>query len=145
MGIDIYGWIEIQAIDETWIGAIKISPVLMNHDRNKAMMSFLFNSYSQYQNAIAANRSLPQDSSKEVMAEKEGFKQSWISWTEIQQLEWQERRITTEQGEFLERFIQIDENTEIVITGGWKLIFELMETLAKYHGVDKVRLVIWFG
>jgi hypothetical protein len=122
MGIDIYGWIEIQEIDETWIGAVKINPSLMGHDRNKMMMGFLFSLYTEYPNAIAANRGLPQDSSQEVRTEQEGFKHSWISLAEIQKIEWQERKLRTNQSEFLQPFKQIDENTEIVITGGWKLI-----------------------
>jgi hypothetical protein len=143
MGIDIYGWIEIKNIEDSWIGAVKINPNLMNYDRNKAMMGLLFSPYTDYPNAIAANRGLPQYASEEASSEKDGFNHSWISWAEIQKLDWQERKNTVN-GEFLERFIWIDENTEVVLTGGWKLIFELMGTLVKYHGIDKVRLVVWF-
>ncbi len=145
MGVDIYGWIEFKLrYDNSWRGAVKVDSLLIN-DRNKYMHAFLFNAYGSFAEAIANQRGIPDNASKEFKAlaqEELGGGFSWIRWDELEKIQWSEKiDLTTKRPV---KYIQVVDE-EIEVTGGWMLIFDLMSTLAKYHGAGNVRFVVGFS
>jgi hypothetical protein len=148
MGIDIAGWIEIKDhLDDKWIGAVKIGGELIHDDRNYPMQAFLFGIHNpQYENVLASHRGLPHDVSEEAKQSSIAYGEhshSWITWDELEKLEWQERQRSHGLDTYREKYLATDE--EVILTGGWNLIFDLMRTLAEYHKANHVRLVVWFG
>lgn len=147
MGVDIYGWIEFkEQFDGTWFGAVKIDTSLILSDRNKAMTTFLFEGYAYYGKALASQRGIPEDASKEFLdlsKEMMGGGFSWIRWDELEKIQWSEKFDLT--AEIIVKTIQAEPDFEVEMTGGWMLIFDLMSTLAKYHGAENVRFVVGFS
>jgi hypothetical protein len=89
---------------------------------------------------LAANRGIPQDASLTVQNRQEPLNcnPSWILWSEIEQVDRQERGA---------RVYPPDEQPitrEQTVTPGWRIIFAIMEALASRYGGEYVRLVVWF-
>lgn len=135
MGVDISGWVE--AYDPRrggWNGAIRVNRLV---DRAYHVFAALFGvrSFGIF-NPVAQERGTPEDRSNEVFAEKPwvmGVAPSWISWSEIKSVDWQ----------------QVAEAAELppepaLVTVGWALLFRLMDVLAQHYGDENVRLVVWF-
>jgi hypothetical protein len=148
MGIDIAGWIEIKDhLDDKWIGAVKIGGELIHDDRNYPMQAFLFGIHNpQYENVLASHRGLPHDISEDARKSAvvpSWHSYSWITWDELENLEWKE----SQRGYGIDMRTEkhLTTNEEVVMSGGWYLIFDLMRTLAEYHKANHVRLVVWFG
>lgn len=89
---------------------------------------------------LAANRRIPRDASLTVKNRQEPLNcnPSWILWSEIEQVDWQERgaRVYPPDEQPLTR--------EQAVTPGWRIIFAIMEALASRYGGEYVRLVVWF-
>ncbi|HEY7094728.1 MAG TPA: hypothetical protein VH393_16210 [Ktedonobacterales bacterium] len=141
MGVDIDGWIEVNFGFNGhgyWEGFAQIKHLA---DRNYG----LFGGFFGVRNAdefipLAANRGIPADASADVNIHQEPLNcnSSWILWSEIEQVDWQERaaRAFPPDDQPLTR-----ENT---VTPGWRIIFTIMEALATRYGGQRVRLVVWF-
>jgi hypothetical protein len=76
---------------------------------------------------VASRRGLPPDVSQEVLTDS-GHQgdlgaPTWILWSEVKASQWQ---------------------TQIELSPGWTLLFDLMEQLAAHYDDTRVRLVIWF-
>ncbi len=147
MGLDIYGWIEIKdRLDDVWVGAVKVDSELMIDDRNQGMNIFLFSVQFIYEDALAGKRGIPDDASpeyKELEAERGGG-HSWIYWQELEHLTWSERLVAVDDDPYTERYLMVEPDFKVDLTGGWELIFALMKTLAEFHGSERVRLVVGF-
>jgi hypothetical protein len=104
VGTDIHGWVEYRHPDlELWIGVIKLAPLLS--DRNYPLFAWLFDVHKAFGgmqwdfSPLAARRGLPPDASAEaateyaaVMAQspEEVHGTTWISWREVQAIDWDE-------------------------------------------------------
>ncbi|MEO1286188.1 MAG: hypothetical protein AAFV93_00360 [Chloroflexota bacterium] len=151
MGLDIEGWIEVyDAIEDSWIGAVELTSELLYQDRNPVLMNILFGVRSNNTPAIARNRGIPDNASKRVQEafamayENALHSHTWICLDEIRMIEWLEENQLVEGKPVKQKYI-MDGNYKVYLTGGFNLIFDMMELLAKYHSDDNVRLVVWFG
>ena len=141
MGVDIDGWIEVDFGSNRhgyWEGFAQIKRLA---DRNYG----LFGGFFGVRNAdefipLAANRGIPADTSADVKIHQEPLNRnpSWILWSEIEQVDWQEcgARTYPPRDQPLMR--------EQTVTAGWRIIFTIMEALASRYGGDYIRLVVWF-
>lgn len=146
MGLDVRGWIEVyDDFFEEWIGTVEVTSKLMNADQNKFLMDYVFgHRTAPPPQSVIPPRGMPEDASKRAMTSYEelrGGGNTWALWSELKDLPWEDRTV---EGRTYKR-IPLGGVYEVVLTGGWKLIFELMETLAKYHSDNTVRIVVWFG
>lgn len=105
MGTDIYGWVEFRnPVSEQWDSIIKLDSLL--GDRNYEVFAWLFGICRKHDMPvlrdfapIAAERGLPPDVSDDAATEyadisqripQEIFGATWISWREIQAIDWDE-------------------------------------------------------
>src|SRR5690348_14309636 len=105
MGTDIYVWVEYwNPTPEWWSSAIRINSLL--GDRNYEVYSWLFGVCRRPDIPMrwdfpprAAERGIPQDASHEAAADyaditkrfpQAVFGASWITWREIQAIDWDE-------------------------------------------------------
>ena len=95
MAVGINGWMELRhrpRFPERWVGAVKISSLVIGH---YDMFSCLFGvpPYAPFE-PIAAGRGLPKDLSEEASDEyltwEDAFGESWITWSEIERIDWSE-------------------------------------------------------
>ena len=63
---------------------------------------------------------------------------TWMTWREIQAVPWEE------EGQSMLPDTDILMKRKDTISGGWKLLFDIMERLAVDYSDDGVRLVVWF-
>ncbi|MEO1643889.1 MAG: hypothetical protein AAFR67_01785, partial [Chloroflexota bacterium] len=143
MGTDIYGWIEVHdyLYPGNWVGVVKVDAPLILNGRNKQMYAFLFSVNAVYEDALAKNRGMPENVSSEFKAtqnELAGHSVSWIEWEELSGIKWAERASRNIEG-LQEKYIVVDDDFEVILTGGWELIFNLMRTLSIFHGSKNVR------
>ena len=147
MSSEIFGWIEIREnLDEIWVAAVKISTPLLRHG-DKIMETFLFSARTVYEDALVGRRGIPDDVSpefKELNTIEEGGMHSWICWHELEHLVWEERQVETKDP-YTEKYLMVEPDFKVVLTGGWELIFALMKTLSEFHGAERVRLVVGFS
>ncbi|MDQ2799891.1 MAG: hypothetical protein M3Y13_09630 [Armatimonadota bacterium] len=122
MGIDIHGWVEVRrhykgAIpphDVQWHGVIAIYQIMQ---RNYDMFSCLFGiqPYAQF-NPVAAGRGLPCDISEEASDDyltwEEACGETWISWPEIQVIDWDEEALDRRPHEY-----SLDDSGQLLYTG----------------------------
>jgi len=94
MGTDIEGWVEVRKGND-WCGVVKVGSLA---DRSYDVFSCLFGitDYAQFIPA-APERGLPADASEQVAQDylnwEEPFGESWVSWPEIQAIDWEERAL----------------------------------------------------
>jgi hypothetical protein len=106
LGTDIHGWVEYWAQDaELWVSVIRLAPLVS--DRNYQLFAWLFGVRRRpdipmrwKDTPIAANRGLPPDASAEAAADyrnavarypKEFYGVTWVTWREVQAIDWDER------------------------------------------------------
>jgi hypothetical protein len=91
MGTDIDGWIEVRQGND-WHGVVKVGSLA---DRSYDVFSCLFGvtDYARFV-PVAPDRGLPADASEEAADDyltwEKPFGESWVSWPEIQAIDWQE-------------------------------------------------------
>lgn len=99
MGVDIDGWIEVRdkPLDDffseiTWFGVIQVG-VLLHRNTNAFGCLFGVRNPSGFV-PIAAHRGLPPDASDRVRGEikepDEYHSHTWVTWSELQQVDWDE-------------------------------------------------------
>jgi hypothetical protein len=116
MGTDIGGWIEIKTYN-TWFATVQLIPIMQ---RNYRMFDFLFGGRSDnYDDAIAGNRGMPDDLSKEAK-----YCETWIAWSELQNIDWSKH--------------------EDIMSDDWRDLFKIMKILADNGISHDVRLVVYF-
>ena len=101
---------------------------------------------------LAADRGLPSDLSLVAAGQVERLRphfatgeighSSWLTWTEIDAIDWDELAQTTEPVG-LSSVDQIATRRD-ALSQPWLLPFDLMRRLAQDYGNDNVRLVVWF-
>lgn len=141
MGVDVYGTVEIQrplhATPDKWVGIVTLENLV---ERNYSMFGALFG----VRNAdgvtpVFADRGLPADISGEALFDLQGaaggVKPSWVLWSELSTIEWDEITSTARIG---------GDSVYVWMTPGWRACFGVMRVLADNFGGDHVRLVVWF-
>jgi hypothetical protein len=104
MGTDIHGWVEYWDEDlEMWSSVIRLAPLVS--DRNYPLFAWLFDVHKEPGGMhwdfapIAAGRGLPPDASPEAATDyatdtakypEEYHGVTWISWREVQSIDWDE-------------------------------------------------------
>ena len=101
--------------------------------------------------AIAPGRGVPADASPYYAQETHGTGQTWVLWSELAAIDWNEEG---------ERYIVEEwpgrqypdpgpgrrrERRGDYFNGGWVTLFRLMEVLAEQFGADNVRLSVWLN
>lgn len=97
MGTDIHGWIEISEYDR-WYGIIRIQNLI---NRGYDMFGCLFGvkNHAGF-NPVVNERGMPLDSSHEVKEDwwhKISESHTWIMWSEIQKIDWDEPAVKLDQ------------------------------------------------
>ena len=123
-------------------------------DQNSDMYGSLFGvrNVSLYR-PLAPDRGFPTDLSLVVADQVEQLQPllvtgeirhaSWLTWTEVEEIDWNELAQTTEPVG-LSSVDQIATRRD-ALTAPWMLLFDLMRRLAQDYGGDNVRLVVWFS
>jgi hypothetical protein len=157
MGADISGWVEVEEVYESgnhtfgeWHGVIKIDDLV---HRSYGMFGSLFGWRNGYGFRPIVNvRGAPEDQSEEYFLAKQSFGQegaTWISAIELASVDW------NEEGDHY-----LDETTHTVegepgpgrrrirrgdyLNGGWAILIDFIDRLAKEYGAEHVRLLVWF-
>ena len=68
---------------------------------------------------------------------------SWLTWAEIERIDWEEPAETTEPVG-LSSVDHVATRRE-ALSDSWILLFDLMRRLAQDYGSDHVRLTVWFS
>lgn len=156
MGTDIHGFIEVRNshIDTSepdddelflrWHPAMALDHVY--DDRSYDAFGCLFGVRNRAFEPLAAQRGFPQDASRAaVRAFQEEFgdahSPSWVSWAELEATDWDEPgRLSTQRPPCEDRLTR----RQTVRDEDWGDVWTVMRTLAKRHGAENVRLVVWF-
>ncbi len=137
MGVDIYGWVEVQdptthgmvapSFPLAWNGVIEISHIV---ERSYNVFGYFFDVHSSLdiEWSVAGRRGLPPHVSQEAETGRMGPPQVWCAQTWITA---HEVRAARQQDLF-------------EMPPGWSLLFKLMDDLAAVYGDERVRLVVWF-
>ena len=160
MSVGISGWVEVRCLPAgyrpwhpapPWTAVITVGGIL---DQNSDMFGSLFGvrNVSRFR-PLAPDRGFPSDPSPELaedMAQLRPFLSSgeighpsWLSWTEIDRIDWDEPAETTEPVG-LASVDHIATRRE-ALSEPWILLFDLMRRLAQDYGEDNVRLAVWFS
>lgn len=129
MATDIQGWVEIyDAEDNLWDGVIAASSLM---ERDYRVFGILFGVRGRPNDiaaAVANARGIPENISPQLKAELTAWEHivspSWITWEEIQPIDWNA--------------------LQCQLWPDWKLLFELMSLIAQRYGAKNTRLVVWF-
>jgi len=153
MGCDIHGWVEIKKdYSDWWDGVIQIDWLV---ERNYTMFACLAN-VRNYDNVkpISEPKGIPEDVSDEANEDIEGWgvnghSHSWLAWKEIKEYDWNnnkyyEHRVVEFTKDGIKEVEPKWKPMKEAISSDWKLLFDLMERLAKDYGDENVRLVFWF-
>jgi hypothetical protein len=160
MGVDIHGWVEVRldpAEDQArqplanWVAVLLVGSLL---DRNADMFASLFglSNVSRFR-PLAPDRGFPSDPSL-VLAENieqlgpwlargEVGHPSWLTWAEINEIDWTETAQTNEPVG-LSSVAHVAARRD-ALSEPWELLFDLMRRLSQDYGGDNVRLVVWFS
>ena len=166
MGCDIHGSIEIKTNSGKWIELQQLDV-----GRNYDMFGVLAD-VRNYVNAVSISepRGIPEDVSKKVMKEIEGWdcdghSHSWLSWKDIQEYDWKqifhdgrESAVVKSTGKELWKasysdksynsedieFKFLDRTADELISDDWKEVFQVMSEQSKILGDENVRIVFWF-
>lgn len=158
MGADISGFVETRrAGSEWWDSAIRIDNIVY---RQYGMFASLFsvrNGGSEAVEdgefkAIAAARGEPPQASEYYETERDAYGgavgETWVLWSELQQIDWQEEGEGYLDTEGYRCFApgpgRRRERRGDYLNGGWATLFKLMEVLAEQFGPENVRLSVWF-
>jgi hypothetical protein len=129
MGIDIFGWIELQdKVEWGWRAAIKVNAIM-----GRSYEAFYHVFGTQWKDSspppLAAGRGIPSDASRNAHASEDGsFGHSWLLWSEVE-------------GTPLADGIGPEGEQ---LGGDWRLLCELMACLGRHYGGEHVRLIVWF-
>ncbi|MBD0837744.1 hypothetical protein [Streptomyces sp. TRM68416] len=153
MGCDIHGYVEVRSwFDDTsepeeedsdlrWHPALPL-PFLYN-GRSYEAFGCLFGVRGRTFEPLAPERGFPPDASRAAARAWEEEKAdshspSWITWAELEAADWNEREAPSR--------LPRDPLTrrEAVRDADWGDVWTLMRILARRHGADHVRLVVWF-
>jgi hypothetical protein len=155
MGTDIHGFIEVRNdyIDSSepeddellfrWHPAIALAHVY--NDRSYEAFECLFGVRGRSFEPLAALRGFPQDASRTVARafeteREDSHSPSWISWAELEEADWDATETLTRQAVREEPLTR----RQAVRDADWGDVWTVMRTLAKRHGAENVRLVVWF-
>ena len=160
MSVVIDGWVEVQWLppgyrpwhpSPPWTAVITVGSIL---DQNVDMFGSLFGvrNVSRFR-PLAPDRGFPSDPSlvlaeeiselQPFLARREIGHASWLTWAEIDRIDWEEPAETTEPVG-LSSVDHVATRRE-ALSGPWILLFDLMRRLAQDYGSDHVRLVVWFS
>ncbi|MGW5639759.1 hypothetical protein [Streptomyces sp. NPDC003832] len=149
MSTDISGYVEVRSSvvdmsepddDEPflrWHPAMSLRQLY--HGRSYAAFGCLFGVRGRGFEPLAPGRGFPPDASRATArafaAEGEdAHSPSWITWAELAAADWDERR----------RPEPALTRREAVREEEWGDVWAVMRVLARRHGADDVRLVVWF-
>ncbi|MFF8945185.1 hypothetical protein ACF1A5_23465 [Streptomyces sp. NPDC014864] len=155
MGTDIHGFIEVRnsCVDSSepdddelffrWHPAIALEHVY--DGRSYAAFGCLFGVRVRSFEPLAAQRGFPHDASHAVTRafERErddSHSPSWISWAEWEEADWDSMESITGSSAPGGRLTR----RQAVSDDDWGDVRAVMGVLAKRHGAENVRLVVWF-
>ncbi|MEU0629177.1 hypothetical protein [Streptomyces sp. NPDC005989] len=155
MGTDIHGFIEVRnSCIETsepdddelffrWHPAIDLDHVY--DGRSYAAFDCLFGVRGRSFEPLAAQRGIPRDASRATTRAfgreaEDAHSPSWISWAELEGADWDSTESTVG--------LPVSEaprtRRQVVLDEDWGDAWVVMALLAKRHGAENVRLVVWF-
>lgn len=155
MGTDIHGFIEVRnrCIDSSepdddepplrWHPAIALDHVY--DGRSYAAFGSLFGVRGRSLDPLAAQRGFPRDASRAATRafeweSEDAHSASWISWAELAETDWDSAEAvggpSAPEAPLTRRQVVRDED--------WGDVWSVMAMLARRHGADNVRLVVWF-
>ncbi|MFD5846857.1 hypothetical protein [Streptomyces chartreusis] len=155
MGTDIHGFIEVRNsyIDSSepdddellfrWHPAMALNHVYSS--RSYEAFGCLFGVRGRSFEPLAAQRGFPRDASRAVTRafeweREDSHSPSWISWAELEGADWESTgsfRVPSEPETLLTR-------RQVVRDEEWGDVWSVMTVLARRHGAENVRLVVWF-
>ncbi|MEV6971675.1 hypothetical protein AB0M47_41915 [Hamadaea sp. NPDC051192] len=202
VGIDIYGVIEIrpwctwpdrpEEID--WEFGVSLDNLYVGPDYDAFGCLFGVMNYAGFR-PIAAERGLPADASAHTRAQYDGAHPTWMSWAEVEQIDWTEPAEHADarlhrylrdadgrwtfhskaswsreayevlgvpapppgtdpaiwpdgsvwtRGDVQYRAERLTRRDAVSENGGWQPVWEVMAILARLHGRENCRLVVWF-
>jgi hypothetical protein len=164
---DIHGWVEVawNPPDE-WAAVISLDILV---ERNPSLWGWVFQARGLFP-SVADDRGLPDDVSirvrqetdmlREVTHEGEIHSFTWVSWREIDAIDWSVGTLDGgpptatmlvgergPDGTMRRRLIQRElrrRRDTLEGSPGWTLLMDLMRRLAADYGPDNVRAVVWF-
>ncbi|MGW7263385.1 hypothetical protein [Streptomyces sp. NPDC054842] len=155
MGTDIHGYIEVRSsfIDSSepdddelffrWHPAVALDHVYSG--RSYAAFGCLFGVRGGFFPPLAAQRGFPRDASRAVTRAferqlEDAHSPSWISWAELEEADWGSTESVAQPSSLETRLTR----REVVREVDWGDVWSVMAVLAKRHGGENVRLVVWF-
>ncbi|MFD7085574.1 hypothetical protein ACFYXV_23745 [Streptomyces sp. NPDC002181] len=154
MGTDIHGIIEcrwdnwLDEDDRSWFEAIDLDHLY--NGRSYMAFGALFGVRdTTLFRPLAPDRGLPPDVTRDARAAYEGWSVahsgSWITWAELKAADWDTIALeeTTWYDGNLDR-IGRPTRRQAVRDEEWGPVWDVMRTLARLHGDEGVRLVVWF-
>ncbi|MFF3728553.1 hypothetical protein ACFYYM_40105 [Streptomyces erythrochromogenes] len=154
MGTDIHGFIEVrnrcleisEPDDEErffrWHPAIALDHVY--DGRSYAAFGYLFGVRGRSFEPLAAQRGFPQDASRATTRafgwETDAHSPSWISWAELEGTDWDSTESTVGSPVSATPLTR----RQFVNDADLGDVWAVMALLAKRHGAENVRLVVWF-
>jgi len=155
MGTDIHGFIEVRnnCIDSSepeddepllrWHPAIALDHVYSA--RSYAAFGCLFGVRGGSVEPLAAQRGFPRDASRAATRafeweQEDSHSPSWISWAEWEGADWDSTESVAGRSSSETRLTR----RQVVRDEDWGDVWSVMTMLAKRHGAENVRLVVWF-
>ncbi|WP_028799836.1 hypothetical protein [Streptomyces sp. 142MFCol3.1] len=155
MGTDIHGFIEVrnshidasEPDDELFLRWHRAMDLCHVYDgRSYEAFGCLFGVRNASFEPLAAQRGFPPDASRAVARafeweDGDAHSASWISWAELTAADWDEQELpntvrSRPEDRLTRRQVLRDED--------WGDVWTVMRALAKRHGAENVRLVVWF-
>lgn len=143
MSTDMVGFVEFEEHPNHWCAGILIDCIVIGHYDAYGCL-FGVKNYAEFR-PIAANRGIPFNASMPVredesQQDEHSYGHSWITWAEIQAIDWDEQGLDFDQRHPDEYAVR----RSILESEDWIFLFNVMELFGERYGADNVRMVVWF-